>query len=557
MQAGSWWPQRWLGLSVVVVLVLTACTGERNVHAELPEQLHGELLSVLSSDDIDAARVARVFDELGGDGTVAAIGSLPSVSEDTEELGRLQARFGQALALATDPASPNAVNVTPGSPWLEQFQRAGRQRFDLSAEAGSAVGYQLVGTVLRSGRYSEAFLTEVGADLLAAVRAESGAFTVPTGALEGFRLNYVDVTGAGFDPVSGLMIALEANPAAAREFFDPHNEDERIGLLLGRQAMDLRPRDDDVYVTSGQHHVLDALAAATDGRSDGVGLVITGEVLYRLGSNEARDLAHDAARDSMGRLLEGQWPAVHEAYSSPGGYLVNVDSGPQMQRLNRVITDVGRSPEAFASLLDSAAAYAALAMHRKTADAEVDVEERLDVLVAEAQSLIQVFAQLYSGRVDALDDGDVAGDADYDTRLGFGREFDGDAVSAAAGRVPEGDVTRAVLDDIVAEAARVDDAETSEIDDFAVEMRDDFGPIASAVAWQNQVYEGQVDVPPGELFDADGRPIPFAEMGEDQFVEYRDWARGLRTAAVLSLRPGEISNAYWNSVENALEDDSW
>jgi hypothetical protein len=393
-------------------------------------------------------------------------------------------------------------------------------------------GYQLVGTALRSGEFSAEFLNAVGGDMVAFEQANPEAFSsnMPnSGMYAGFRLNHIDDSGAGFDPLDGLMIAMERNPEASREFFDPRVHPDRIGYLLDRGDWHDRlvfERPDANYEDRSQSYVLDALAAASDGQApgNGPGFDIAVSTIDHAGSTEpdTTGLVNDSARASMGRLIEGQLPQVNDAYAGGGSHYE--DRGSRVN-LERVLGDVGRSPEAYASLREAEAAFAAHEMNRYASKGDLAMDARLAGMETAGYQMGSVLAHLDYGRAEAIDEGWVESAAEYDRRVEATSQVGAYALSKAVSAIPGGDLLSSVVLDEIVESAKVDYGQhaAGEIADLHGDTRVAVRDMAEQIVWDNQLFEAH-DAPPEELFHVSGEPIALSDMTTEERDAFRDWS---------------------------------
>ncbi|MPZ01022.1 MAG: hypothetical protein GEU97_24265 [Actinophytocola sp.] len=299
--------------------------------------MSGQLLTLLRENADNPEFAAALFTQLGGNSTVEALQRLAMLRgmdegiarsgagrSQADELDAIHTELGKALAMATDPDSTFHVDMSADSQWLHDFRAAGKDTFGGSAVTDPVTGYQVIGGVLRNGTFSEEFLDVVSDDMYAMEQRDPDVFQVATDAK-------VDP-----NPLDGLMVAFEKNPAAATDFFSQHPE--RIDYMLDRNGAH-------GYEASGQAHVIDAIDAATRGADPGSpGFNIFERTIQHMGdqSVDAVGLVNNQARESMGQLLQGHMGQVHDAF----GGADNMNLEPQTDSaLNRVLGDVAHSPE--------------------------------------------------------------------------------------------------------------------------------------------------------------------------------------------------------------------
>ncbi|MBE9498672.1 hypothetical protein IHE61_09195 [Streptomyces sp. GKU 257-1] len=200
---------------------------------------------------------------------------------------------GLALATRKDGDGPHL-----DSAWVTELKKAGKEPILLhdpqSNEWGrnsmpqqKVLGYQVLGNMLRHGKYGQEFLTSVGSDMVETERRnEFGprGWPNPHNARRDAVLNLDPEGGAGFDPMAGLMTGLSHTPGAATEFFNAYTGDEDghpkkldnfdyfFGDKAAKDPQEPRhwPHDgDDDDAAFGKDALGGALEAATTGRPAG------------------------------------------------------------------------------------------------------------------------------------------------------------------------------------------------------------------------------------------------------------------------------------------------
>jgi hypothetical protein len=341
-----------------------------------------------------------------------------------ELVGGIQAMLGAGLALAAARrgSAPPGGRDRPAGPglspeWLAELVTAGRRRFEIvTARAGSPVtvrlyGYQLLGPLLGAARYDRRFLQVVGGDLVDFEMAAGGARRW-SGWLTGLGVHAesmrLDWTGpgpgqpAGFDPVLGLIGALDRRPAGA------------LDLLAGRvqpgggrlPRLDYLLTDRDWPPAWTSHHQSLAYLAGHPGATDpSPGLARFGEVLAKLARladpravrvvelivseinvdeqamgypdravpGEAwtrttgaagNDLVSPVLREPLAGIVADYIIDVNAAVRDSGSALpggLGADFDPT--QLIRFLADLGRSRPAHETVLAAQTAYAAAAYH--------------------------------------------------------------------------------------------------------------------------------------------------------------------------------------------------
>jgi hypothetical protein len=408
------------------------------------EQLH-RLLQRYAGDE---TFWYRFLTGLGPDGLLFLTGRVALAQPDASypelggTVGGIQALLGGGLALASTRRGPA---VAPGGPapagrglpaeWLLALARAGRQRYGVvTTIAGSPVtvelyGYQLLGPLLRTGGYDGRFLQTVGGDLVDFEVERGGAglwgqWLPGLGShAEALRLDWTGGRSAdrpsGFDPVLGLLSALERNPAGALDLFTGRIEtgpgswsDGTPKELAPPPGGHRLPRLDYLLTDrawpsawADPRHSLEFLAAHPEATSASPGLAQLGTVLaqaarlddpravnlvelivyevntderamgYRDGAvpgetwtqtatNVEHDLVHPALRDSLASIVADYIIDVNAAVqdsgaSMPGGLGADFEA----THMVRFLADLGKSQPAHETVLAAQTAYAATAYH--------------------------------------------------------------------------------------------------------------------------------------------------------------------------------------------------
>lgn len=229
-----------------------------------------EVLEQYADDEVFAY---HFLSTIGPDGLLQLTGKVAFLQLDQQPdkdlaalVGAVQTGLGVALATATThtgimPEGPGDRYV-PGryelpSEWIAELIILGQEELEIVVPypddgmtvANPVYGYQLIGVLLRppQAEYDPYFLRLIGGHMLHFERtagwSEVGGEGVPIwydtsqshGALP-LRLNWVDNEESGYDPVIGLLKALNRDPEAARAFFtdevrfddlDEKTDDER------------------------------------------------------------------------------------------------------------------------------------------------------------------------------------------------------------------------------------------------------------------------------------------------------------------------------------------
>lgn len=513
-----------------------------------------ELLKLLKEHGEDSEFATTLLTKLGGRGSMDALALVafmgnaepslyPGERPSAAELRALQARLGGVLALGTNPDSPFHVDMSKDSEWMKDFRAAGKDKLDIGlTDRMQPYGYQLLGAALHSGKYSTEFLNAVGSDMYEMDKDGRFQANAPNTALNLSHgdINFIDDVGAGFDPINGLMLALEENPEAATDFFAGENE-SRIGHLLDRDdwaddgiggANRVSPDD------SSQALVIDALAAASGGAQPGTeGFGIAKETVNHLGETGGEGLSNDQARESMGRLLQGQLVNVNDAL---GQGKWGFDPGA----MSRVLGDVAHSPEAYARLANAERAFTASQMEQimgayNPSAGDTPAGVRAD-LADKAENMGRMLAHLNEGKEDAIRDRWDNEAGTYNDRVDDIGELGGYALGKAVAQIPGADLLVGPALDRIMEGARVDYSEYADADAARMhdKSRSEAADMVEQVVWENGLYETD-EKPPHQLMYND-RPIPLADMTPNQLDRYLGWKSG--------------NDSYEDSVQRTLND---
>ncbi|BAJ32448.1 MULTISPECIES: DUF6571 family protein [Kitasatospora] len=136
--------------------------------------------------------------------------------ERAEALTRLQTSLGGTLATASHGHGEAMAG------WKKDMTALGTERFE--GPGYSPNGFQLMSSLMRTGRYDSAFLNEYGSALVDAEQAGGkGATLSYTWRLEdaGASWDHLAAKGATGDPMGAFSVALGNNPQAATAFLDP------------------------------------------------------------------------------------------------------------------------------------------------------------------------------------------------------------------------------------------------------------------------------------------------------------------------------------------------
>lgn len=239
----------------------------------LPTLEETEQLAALLQQHADDPRFAHFLSELTPQQLFQLIANLAGRSLDVVQvsgsgpadawetaLRQVQEGLGVALATATFPRGtydddgvyhPGTYELDPA--WIDALIDAGESTYFISgywpSRAPEVYGYQLLGPLLRHGTYHHSFLVQLGGAIVDFEMAHGGSKVWTTaislygntelgggpygGTAHLLRLDWSSdwddpYAPAGFDPLHGLMSALERNPEGARLLFTAIVEDDRV-----------------------------------------------------------------------------------------------------------------------------------------------------------------------------------------------------------------------------------------------------------------------------------------------------------------------------------------
>lgn len=352
---------------------------------------------------------------------VGEIGVLPTqgrpedgpVSAELATLaGSIQTSLGVALAVATTRRGQDRVSGYQAGryelldTWQQELLEQGRRRIPVGDPRlnFSPFGYQMLGVLLRSEEadFDPYVLDQIGTDMLEFEVEQGGSevwdrpwFESASPTLD-FRLNWTGFAPgadetlppsteiAGYDPVSGLMVALEHDPEAGRRFFAGHDiefdgtELSRVDYLLTeREWPDDRPhgvayREDGDYVSPGLFSLGAALENATTEGYDGSSRRIVGLIIEAVG-NEARsgvvsetDLIPPQLRTRMGTIAAFWIGDLNQA--ALGGHENELFDKTDTLRF---LADVGKDGTARYTVFGAAMAHAGWGFDQAMADGDL------------------------------------------------------------------------------------------------------------------------------------------------------------------------------------------
>ncbi|QSB16422.1 hypothetical protein JQS43_09140 [Natronosporangium hydrolyticum] len=549
-----------------------------------------ELLSAHAEDEAFAYYLAT---ELGPAAALELNGNLAFLTVDPPEagdgeladlIGSIQAGLGTALATATtrrgsgggpgEPYIPGPYEVDEA--WRADLLIALETQFDFEGDNLAVpgpvplYGYQLIGPLLNHGDYDDSFLRQVGAGMIdfEVLHGGSEVWTrdLPVGGQwDGMRLDWTGGGGptqpAGFDPMIGLMTALETSPTAALEILTsqrtwgdvPDNVADPIsGHRLSRVQYLLTERDWPVDVVSSPEvrdyfvdhpeelvtglpafgNVLENAARVEDQRA----IWLVESIVYELNATPAarsgpdEDLMHPVLRQSVGNIMADYiWDvnrAVDVVNSNMSGGL-----GARFGRddIFRLLVDLGRDEGAHETIREAQAVHSAVAYQHFLSSEDYPEKDLSERIIAAQQ-----VARRYGSVMGALDYG-AGREAWFEqVESGQGDGWGRGAAFGTAGIVVEqlvdtsvkvpgvGSVAGQFASLILEEASEAVAADRSalatyELAEFLSDGRQSAGNLAMSALY----HSGELpDLP--SVLEEGGEPKPMDSWGEDE-VEAWQW----------------------------------
>ncbi|WP_033212848.1 DUF6571 family protein [Kitasatospora phosalacinea] len=187
------------------------------------------------------------------------MGGVPA--DRAEALTKLQASLGGTLATASHSHSEAMAT------WKKEMIGLGPERF--GGSDGSPSGFQLMGSLMRTGTYDGAFLDEFGTALVDVERRGGKEATLSyvrgRGGAAGWE--HLAAEGATADPMGAFAVALGNNPQAATAFLDPgpDGSDKNLEYLLKERRWPLDSDQYGTFATNAVGQLGPALEAAATG----------------------------------------------------------------------------------------------------------------------------------------------------------------------------------------------------------------------------------------------------------------------------------------------------
>ncbi|WP_069990989.1 hypothetical protein [Streptomyces qinglanensis] len=390
---------------------------------------------------------------------------------------------GLALTTRKDGDGPHL-----DSAWVTELKKAGKEPILLhdpqSNEWGrnsmpqqKVLGYQVLGNMLRHGKYGQEFLTSVGSDMVETERRnEFGprGWPNPHNARRDAVLNLDPEGGAGFDPMAGLMTGLSHTPGAATEFFNAYTGDEDghpkkldnfdyfFGDKAAKDPQEPRhwPHDgDDDDAAFGKDALGGALEAATTGRPagddgppgkhSGPQAELFSRAVERLGNKKNASLVEhggelEALQPHMGAMAADYMRDVQRGVTdTPKGIIPPQGAAADLDfdgdELGRFLRTASQDPDGYASINHASHAVSAEALRNALHDPPKG-HDLGDAASMGAEPGAAVAAQAAEGRADGIEKAaDRVGAAErYNESLDKKQELVGSIVDMGLGHLTYG-----------------------------------------------------------------------------------------------------------------------
>lgn len=360
----------------------------RNAKAMSPEQLaaFNRDLRKYRNDDLFAETFAT---KLGADGTLEfwtrTAGAHQGDREHTAMLQDLQKNLSMTLATATHSDSPAMQD------WEKSIVKAGNTSFqpDPVRSSNSALGFQVMSSLMSHGRYDTEFLDSYGSALLRKDKSHALGATHTEEIWE--NTDGVDLVFGkqdGNDPVIGFMDALSHNPESAEHTFAGKSDLNHLlestkntdrGTSVGHAL--------EAAVTGVAHGDTKPSAPVPHNRTQ---VEIMSNVMHAVANPEGgADLVDKQTGASLGHMAAAYMPEINRTIAGEGAesiFLTNSDNPSGLNRTDtyRFLRALGRDEDASAAVVLGRAVYTSSAMEAHIADPSLFDGSTKDALKAVA-----------------------------------------------------------------------------------------------------------------------------------------------------------------------------
>ncbi|MGF1430395.1 hypothetical protein [Kitasatospora sp. LaBMicrA B282] len=431
-----------------------------------------QLDALLKAHANDPTFTTDFYNKLGAQGTLKFWGQLSESSTGTMQpdqarldiLKDMQGQLGTSLASATNTQTwPHLSDQ-----WEAQLRAAGAQRIQLAGPDQynyQPYGYQILGSILRTGTYDPHFLNPIADDVtqLTKKNPDMWAEAAPEPPCPDVKMNFLG-NGSGFNPVTGVLEGLGHSPAAATQYFQ--NADNLTFLTdsdknpLLPDTTSRMPGDQAASLNDEPTALGHALQAATTGmawdapngtqipqHTDATNTVMK-QVINTFGSNPS--LLHGdgapfaAMNGSVAHITASYMGDIDQAVNYPSGSKLttfgpplNLGQDPTAQpNAVHLLDTLGRDPNAYGVLVQSQNGYMAGELHNTVHQPGV-LNDNLN-RVAEQGS--RVNGILANARANAVAQAGWQSDAAYNTAIdnntGIANTIYGMTLGKEVGSVP-------------------------------------------------------------------------------------------------------------------------
>jgi uncharacterized protein DUF6571 len=401
-----------------------------------------------------------LMDAIGPEGLVELSERLPELANSGDEQLRdhyaeLQTNIANSLGNATNVDQSSIPQAQWYIDFMSEFYEVGRGEHTISFSDESdphgienVRGYQMLLNLMEEGHgYSTGFLTDVAADIRDA--ESDGTHFWALGPTDENEIEHGEGSERfARDPMNCVLRIMGQHPDAATTYL---SDQDNLDYLIEREYLMAFGHDhhDPRYAYGGFG---DALEAATTGHRSGSdqpynrtpeGDQLMREVVERFTEDQGALIADDGPFADIRPQL-GQMAAAYMGefqHSVSGNDLLYDGNPPALFNdpdldVDYFLSQVGRDPDAYATIIGAQQAYTTAAVD--VAMNYVTVEEppranRINDAVAPGALIAGIMS---SARADAIRDGIVASDEEFNSRLGLAQEVAGLVVEETTGRIP-------------------------------------------------------------------------------------------------------------------------
>jgi hypothetical protein len=390
---------------------------------ELTDRERAQLSAVLAANQDDPTFAREVITNMSAEELLQSWVDLmaPGTETPTEKQRRIHTSLDQNLGAVLGHATRTGIDEQDGAQSdqnLEQWEQdliAASEEVIASGD-WSVWGFQIIGSLLGNGDYDPNFLTSYGDSLLQwenSLGWNGWSYNIP----DKFNPMTEDFT---WDPVVGFCQGLANDETAAAVFLGSDRTTLGDGDKNNFSYLADRPWPTDENAHPGQDAFYDALVLATEGErtADRVSTVENminyyGSHTEKISDENSQILANVAANymhDIQYSLTEIDSLPAHEHVAMP-----------DMRVTAWFLSKLGRSPEAYAVLIDSQEAYTAVAIDHVISTSEPDsITTRVDLVASAGGRIAGILTQ---ARAIAVEENIVESDEEFNERLSTGEQW--------------------------------------------------------------------------------------------------------------------------------------